>query len=259
MSRTVIAQISDTHIPESGTGVFSGSDPEESLGAVLRHVTAHCSGLLMSGDLAATTGTAGEYSRLGRLLADLTMPVWFASGNHDDSQQLAEAFGLSMRNGRCDYVVTHQGMRIIILDSSRAGKTGGEIDAEQIDWLDRILADESPSVVVVHHPCLADSRLTPTSMRLDDESISRFRSVVARRRITAILSGHAHVPIFATFEGVGVVVAPSTAYEFGDKSADGPQYRVGNPQYVEHSWNSDGTGFLSRVVTVSARPWQVLG
>lgn len=258
MARVVIAQLSDVHIPGTPAGRLAGSNPSARLATALALASRRSSAVILTGDLAATRGTDGEYLALRALVADASVPVWPVAGNHDEANRLAALFGITGRNGRCDYFVDHSGVRVVVLDSSRDKLVGGRLDAEQIDWLDNVLGDVRASLVAVHHPCLADDVVSSPSMRLDDPSLEALGAVIARHEVHAVIGGHAHVPLVGSFAGTTAIVGPSTAYEFGDRLDGRPMYREGPLQYFEHSWNDDGSGFLSRLVTVSDEVWHPL-
>lgn len=258
MARVVIAQLSDVHIPGAPAEQLAGSNPSDRLKSVLAVASRRSSAVLLTGDLAATRGTDDEYRALRALVADVPVPVWPVAGNHDEANRLAALFGISGRNGRCDYFVDHSGVRVVVLDSSRDKLVGGRLDAEQVDWLDTVLGGASASLVAIHHPCLAHDVVSSPSMRLDDPSLEALGSVISCHEVHAVIGGHAHVPLVGSFAGTTAIVAPSTAYEFGDRVDGRPTYREGPLQYFEHSWNDDGSGFLSRLVTVSDEVWRPL-
>jgi hypothetical protein len=75
--------------------------------------------------------------------------------------------------------------------------------------------------------------------------------------VNALVAGHAHMTCFAEFAGVKAIIAPSSAYEFGLR--DGVfSYQIGEPQYMEYSWNERGDDFLARVITVNDALWRVM-
>jgi 3',5'-cyclic AMP phosphodiesterase CpdA len=168
-------------------------------------------------------------------------------------------FDLPTNNGRCDYVVDLAGVRLIVLDSTRGGREDGSLDEAQLEWLAARL-DATPSIIAMHHPCIALGGKAFATIRLDNIGITGLRRVVteALRRgaaIHAIVSGHAHMTCFAEFAGVKAIVAPSSAYEFG--LVDGTfSYQLGEPQYMEYSWSQSGSDFLARVVTVNDALWR---
>jgi len=256
MPRTVIAQISDTHIPGIGEETHAGADPVGNLTAALAHASHRCAGVVITGDCAAKAGTDEEYAAFADVIATATVPVWLAPGNHDDSAKMQRLFNLPSVNGRCDYVVDLPGGRLVVLDSSRLGREDGSLDESQTDWLDKQLQGHR-SLVVMHHPCIRVGGPLFDNIRLDKDSTSRLAAVVARHEVYAVAAGHAHMSCFAAFAGTQAMIAPSCAYEFG--MVDGTfSYQLGEPQYLEHSWSADGSNYLARIVTVEPSLWRTI-
>lgn len=258
MPRTVIAQISDPHIPGESDPLFQGSTPRENLRAALIHASQRAAAIVITGDLAARAGTDAEYAGLASLLDEVGVPVLLCAGNHDESEKIRNLFGVVGHNDRCDYLADVPGGRIIVLDSSRRGREDGALDSAQLAWLDRHLADGIPTVVAMHHPCFPVGGRSLDTVRLDDDSIAGLAEVIGAHQVLAVVSGHAHMTLSAPFAGTTAYVCPSVAYEFWfrDRSLI---YRPGHPQYMEYSWSSNGSGFMARVVTVARESeWLVM-
>ena len=256
MPRTVIAQISDTHIPGRGEATHAGADPVGNLTAALAHASQRCAGVVITGDCAAKAGTDEEYAAFADVIATATVPVWLAPGNHDDSAKMQRLFNLPSVNGRCDYVVDLPGGRLVVLDSSRLGREDGSLDVAQTEWLDEQLKGRR-SLVVMHHPCIRVGGRIFDSIRLDDDSVQRLAEIVKRYEVFAVSAGHAHMSCFAAFAGTQGMIAPSCAYEFGIVNGTF-SYQLGEPQYLEHSWSADGSNYLARVVTVEPSLWRAI-
>ena len=261
MPRVVIAHITDTHIPGAGEATHADAAPTRNLHRALQHASRRSAGILITGDCAAKAGTDTEYTAFAEVLQSASVPVWLAPGNHDDPAKMQRLFNVPSRESRCDYVVELPGTRLVVLDSTRAGREDGALDVSQLKWLDAQLGT-TPAIVAMHHPCIALGGKAFETIRLDDASIVGLREVIATAlqggaRIHAMVSGHAHMTCFAEFAGVKVIVAPSSAYEFG--LVDGVFcYQLGEPQYMEYSWGSDGSDFLARVVTVDDSLWRTM-
>jgi 3',5'-cyclic AMP phosphodiesterase CpdA len=181
------------------------------------------------------------------------------AGNHDESRKIQSLFGIEGRNGRLDYAQELSHGRLVVLDSAREGRGDGAIDDDQAGWLDQVLADGSPTLVAMHHPCFAIGGRALDGVRLDDDSVDRLASVVSRHRnVLAVVSGHAHMSLTTSFAGTLAFACPSVAYEFDFRGRD-LIYRPGHPQYALHTWVDGGAGFFSRVITVAPEPeWLVM-
>lgn len=257
MPRVVVAQISDVHMPALDDRPHPESDPRGNFQAALGHANQRVSGVLVTGDLAGKAGTDAEYDAFEQAINAATVPMWLVPGNHDDSAKIQRRFKLPSRNGLCDYIVELQGLRLVVLDTSRPGREDGVVDSSQVEWLKTVLDDERPALIAMHHPCIELGGPGLSTIRLDNESIARLKVAVAGRRVHAVVSGHAHMTVFAEFAGTRAIVCPSSAYEFGFEGGRF-SYQLGEAQYLEHSWNTDGTGFLTRVVTVAPELWRTM-
>lgn len=261
MPRTVIAHITDTHIPGAAEATHAGALPVENLRRALEHASRRSHGILITGDCAAKAGTDSEYAAFAEVMKTATVPVWLAPGNHDDSVKMQKLFSLPSRNGRCDYSIDLPGSRLVVLDSPRLGNEGGSLDEAQTDWLATQL-DATPSIIAMHHPCVSVGSKLLDNIRLDNESLSRLHATVSvalarGARVHAIVSGHAHMTCFAAFAGTQAIIAPSCAYEFG--MVNGVfSYQLGDPQYMEYSWSETGEDFLARVITVDDSLWRTM-
>jgi len=251
MPRTVVAQISDPHIVGPDDDLFEASDPVGNLSRAIAHAARRAARIVITGDLAARAGTDAEYEGLRRVLESCGVEVVLCAGNHDESRKIRTLFGPEGRNGRLDHAVQVDGSRIVVMDSSREGRGDGALDADQLSWLDGQLSDGAPTLVATHHPCVALGGPALASVRLDDDSIDGLEATISRHgNVLAVVSGHAHMTYSAPFAGTLACVCPSVAYEFSFRGRD-LLYRPGLPQYMEYSWNPDGSGFLAKVVTVS--------
>ena len=253
MPRTVVAQISDPHIPGPGDELFEASDPVGNLGKALRHAAQKSTAIVITGDCVARAGTENEYRGFADVLNSVDRDVLLCAGNHDESQRLQLTFSLEGRNGRLDYIRPLPDGQLIVMDSSRLGRGDGALDDDQLNWLDNALASEIPSLIAMHHPCFPIGGPALSSVRLDDESIAGLAEVVQRHHVLAVVNGHAHMTISAPFAGTTAYICPSVAYEFAFRGRD-LIYRPGLPQYMEYSWGADGSGFMARVVTVADDP-----
>lgn len=258
MPRTVVAQISDPHIPGPGDELFASSDPVGNLSKALHHASHKSTAIVITGDCVARAGTENEYRGFADVVNGAERDVLLCAGNHDESQRMQALFSLTGRNGRLDYVHPLPDGQLVVMDSARRGREDGVLDAEQLSWLDSVLAGGVPSLIAMHHPCFAIGGPALSSVRLDDDSIVGLADVVQRHNVLAVVSGHAHMTISAPFAGTTAYICPSVAYEFAFKGRN-LIYRPGLPQYMEYSWGADGSAFLARVVTVADDPaWLVM-
>lgn len=211
---TTIAQISDPHVPAAGAVAPAGATPRDNLAAALRAAGRRATAILLTGDVAAKTGSVGEYAEVGAAVAGSAVPILPCSGNHDDPSRLAELFGVPMRGDRLDYAVDVDGARIVVLDSSRPGMVAGTLDDAQLAWLDGELASRPGAIVALHHPSVDVGDHMFDQIRLDDAAAAGLAEVCARRSPVLVVHGHAHLTHRSTIGGTPLFVCPSSAYGF---------------------------------------------
>ncbi len=93
--------------------------------------------VVLTGDL-VDEGRPEEYEMLRKILAALPIPYLVIPGNHDDRDNLRNAFAdhaYLPRQGPLHYCVDDHPVRIIGLDSTVSGAHHGHIDADGLDWL----------------------------------------------------------------------------------------------------------------------------
>ena len=197
--------------------------------------------MLVSGDLADHAADA-EYEQLRELLAPLDAPLYVLPGNHDDRLALRRHFGVPGAGDEpVQYAVDIGPLRLVVLDSTRAGEDEGELDADRLAWLDATLAaaPDTPTLVALHHPPLLTGIPAFDEIGLpaaDRRALGRV--VEGHPQVRRIVGGHVHRAISAELGGRSVLAAPSTyvqaRLDFGageiELSADDP---LG---FAVHAW-----------------------
>lgn len=223
-----IAQLSDSHLT---TGPLGGG-PAAGLQLALARVMAldprpDC--VVVTGDL-TDNGREEEYAALLEVIGDFPLPLHLTTGNHDDRDAMVKAFG-----GEPYYAVDYPGFTVVALDSLIPGSPAGRLGAEQLAWLDTVLASRPgvPMMIGLHHPPMPIGIPFLDGMRLLDGEELR-EVVAAHDNVARIMAGHVHRPVTAAFAGTVLTVGPSTWRQAGLLlNSDAP------PGYV-----AEPTGFL---------------
>ena len=223
------AILSDAHILAPGVPPQHGVDARVNLEAAVRALAGIRPApqlVVHLGDQTSTPSPAA-YTEFVRITRDVTMPQLFVQGNHDDGAMLGDALPLPSDvepSGAPDgyYAVVRGGVQLVVLNSSPGGDSvGGVIDAEQLAWLDRVLAarDRESTVLFVHHPChpIGIEWLDGLALQNPDELFG-----VLRRHdgVLGVFSGHVHRRSSATVGGIRSETAPSTWVTFGPDRAN---------------------------------------
>lgn len=243
----LIAQLSDPHVVERGELLLGGIDTAGYLRAAVAHVDSLDPApdlVLVTGDL-VNDGGADQYEHLAELVAPLSTPLHLLPGNHDHTPTLQAAFPgrVHDRNGRADGVLEGD-VRVVCLDSSRFPEPGGDLDEDQLRWLDGTLgASTAPSVVAVHHPPFATGIAHMDGMALSPAASAGLAEVIGRQpHVERVLCGHLHRTIVRRFAGTVALTSPSTAHAVHlDLGVGPPAWTDEPPGILVHRWTpTDG-------------------
>lgn len=258
----LIAQLSDPHVRPRGELYQGVVDSNAQFAAAIAQVNAldpRPDLVLLSGDL-VDHGHADEYAMLGRLLADLTVPVRAIPGNHDERDAFRRAFAGQRwlpANGPVDYVSGDLGpVRIVALDVTLPGLHHGVVSEEGAAWLDGVLSAEParPTIVMMHQPPFDTGipYMDPYSCREGH----RLAEVLARHpQVERLLCGHVHRVMQLRFGGTTLCTAPSTttAIALQLRADAGPASHVEPPGMLLHHWRQ-GTGLITHYVPIGTFP-----
>jgi 3',5'-cyclic AMP phosphodiesterase CpdA len=251
----LIAQLSDLHIGSDWEGVDPVPCLERVIAAV-RGLPNPVDGVVVTGDVAGN-GRYKEYELARELLARFEVPVHVLPGNHDDRAGLRRAFGLPGEGGEpIDYAVEVRGVRILVLDSTVPGQDPGALEADQLAWLDRQLAEhpEAPAVLAMHHSPLPTGIDEWDEVNLSAADRQALGEVVGGHdQVKAIVAGHLHRVTASVLGGAAVLSGPST-------------YLQSLPDFVTEDvvWNGEPPAFAlhalhrgklsSQVESIGVRP-----
>lgn len=223
MSSSRVLQLSDLHLNARREPTY-GVDADRSLRLVLE-ACAHVDDLaavVVTGDI-ADDGSTAAYDRARETLLAFTTErgarLVCCVGNHDDRRSFAGALGSGHfdvdgrdcgvagdPDERICAVSTGAGVRVVTLDSLVPGKWYGSLGAEQLGWLDRVLADGTPTVVAMHHPPIDIGVEIQRRVGLQDRDA--LAAIVRPGTVNAILCGHFHQQIAGLVSGVPTWVTP---------------------------------------------------
>lgn len=171
---------------------------------------------ILAGDL-ADLGELAAYERLKTLLERMPIPVHLTLGNHDDRLNFLSVFGAhhAAETGKLDKVIDCKGYRVILLDSSEAGRVDGVLEASQIDWLLARLAEaiDRPVVVVLHHNANALHINADTIRMLEPDAF--IGALKTHPDIRQVIAGHVHLTSTASWRGLPFTTLAGGHYSVG--------------------------------------------
>jgi predicted phosphodiesterase len=199
-----VATVNDVHFGEVECGVMEGITegpvlrvgtgetpyPDTMNRAVVQEIAAvDPDAVLAKGDL-TTHGTVKE---LEAFLSCYRPPfgerLHFVRGNHDASADFSLVDPGALE-------VALPGLTLAVLDTTIPGKSSGQVDADQLEWLDELAARADRLVLVFghHHPWDPSSRTRPdTYFGINPSDSEDLIDVIARRRaLVGYFAGHTH-------------------------------------------------------------------
>jgi Icc protein len=248
-SNTFLVQLTDLHIREPGRLAYGRLDTapylERAVQSVLR-LRQPPDAVVITGDL-ADFGRAAEYAHLARLLAPLAMPVYLMPGNHDDREQLRQAFpdhAYLGREGFVQYSVRVGALRLLALDTCVPGASHGALCEERLAWLEAQLEASrgEPVVIAMHHPPFETliGHMDQNGLRQGADALE---ALVARHaNVERVICGHLHRAIDVRFGGSIASTSPAPAHQVClDLSPDAPsQWVLEPPAFRVHAWSARG-------------------
>jgi Icc protein len=215
-----LVQLTDTHLFTEPERALRGVPTLPALQATLlaaRDALSACEAILATGDL--VQDDPGGYAHFRREFAALGKPVLCIPGNHDDLRAMHAE--LSQPPFQLGGTYDAGAWRIILLDSTVPGETGGALSEATLQLLDQALASSlHPHALVClhHHPIPMKSRWLDT---VGLENPGDFFEVLGRHsQVRGVLFGHVHQEVDDVRDGVRILATPSTCSQFKPHSDD---------------------------------------
>lgn len=226
--------ISDCHVVPSSK-LLLGLDSGARLAQAVRDINdrhGDAEACLLLGDL-VDDGKPESYERLRDILSQLSAPLHFALGNHDDRAAFRSVFPDAAvdGNGFVQSVIDAPDARLLILDSLEPGRVSGRLCGERLAWLDRRLAErpaDNAYIFLHHHPCAIDMPVDDVMLE-DAEELHGLLS--AHKNVRHLFSGHVHRPCSGLWNGIPFATLGSTHYitEYHRRDSHLPVRRFSQP------------------------------
>jgi 3',5'-cyclic-AMP phosphodiesterase len=210
-----LAQLTDCHILADAQDCLKGMNTRASFEAVcdaLMSKHADLDLLLATGDL-SQDASSPSYRYLAQRFDELRRPVFWLPGNHDDVESMRAQL-------RGEWIFAHKQLLvgnwlIVLLDSTVAGETGGQLSTAQLEFLDASLRANANlhALVCLHHQALPagsewiDRLGLAQSERLGD-------TLRSHPNVRAVLWGHVHQQAHQRIDGIEWMSTPSTCVQF---------------------------------------------
>lgn len=216
-----LVQVTDSHIFADPEGCLLGLNTRESFEAVCERVAKEewrPDALLATGDLAQDSSPE-SYKYLADYFYEMDIPSFWVAGNHDNP----ETMEMYLSNGKVSpakhLIIGH--WQIILLDSSVVGKVYGELDQQELDFLEKTLSryTDKHTLVVLHHQPVEVGSKWLDGIGLNNRE--EFRNIIAKyKHVRGVLWGHVHQEFDKSIDGVQWIASPSSCVQFTPGSED---------------------------------------
>lgn len=213
------AVVADSHYDVDGTNTASGSMNEDSV-RLLSSTVAELNEInsldfvITLGDL--TNGAESDYSGLVDTMDDLDVPWYPLLGNWEkDDANWENYYSTYIKRTETYYSVDYGSYHIVILDSAVEDQINGDLDEDQLTWLESDLDANMgvPTLIFMHH--MADR--TDDIFGIESDAQTRFVSILSTRpQVLSVHSGHIHQNIRSTVGGIpNIAYASTVQYPIG--------------------------------------------
>lgn len=215
-----LIQLTDQHLFGDPARALRGVPTLPALRATLTAARSEldaCDAILATGDL--VQDDAGGYAHFRSEMGRLARPVLCLPGNHDDVPAMRAA--LAQPPFQCGGTWDAGAWRVILLDSTIAGETAGQLSAAEMAFLEAALGaagDRHALVCLHHHPVPMHSRwLDGVGLGNGDDFLALLRRFA---NVRAVVFGHVHQAYDEMHDGVRLIGTPSTCSQFRPHSDD---------------------------------------
>lgn len=171
--------------------------------------------VMVTGDI-AHWGEPGAYDYAAEILGGFAMPWYPLAGNHDKKPAYFDGMPDAPKDeaGRtCFKLETSAGM-FVVLDTTIDGKHAGELDTQQLAWLEHQLSesDRSAFLFMHHHPMVCGISALD---RIKLENSDALAAVIDRHpgQIRHLFFGHMHRTFHGSWRGLPFSTVKSTAHQ----------------------------------------------
>jgi Icc protein len=210
-----LLQLTDCHILAGERDCLRGMNTRASFEAVCEAAfseNADLDLLLATGDLAQDSSASAYRYLAGRFNA-LDLPVFWLPGNHDDAGLMHEQLNGEQIFGAKQVVIG--GWVIVLLDSTLAGESSGQLSRHQLDFLDTALRQHAQLHALV---CLHHQPLPTGSAWIDQLGLHNAQTftdtISAQANVRGVLWGHVHQQWHRQIDGIEWMSTPSTCIQF---------------------------------------------
>lgn len=237
-----LVQITDTHLGREPGDTLLELDTDFSLRCVIDLVKQEhpeLDAVLATGDI-SDNGSVDAYQRAAGYFGEIPAETFWLPGNHDRADTMSQVLGGPQ--GLVKGLVSEH-WQIVLLNSQVPGEVGGQLGAEELDWLkaslDQAALDGLYTLVCLHHqPRPMGSEWIDLQMVEDAEAFWQLLALYPEVR--GVLWGHVHQQLDTEYQGMRLMATPSSCVQFAPSQ---PGFQVDDlpPGYRWLNLHADGS------------------
>lgn len=211
-----LAQISDCHLFADKEMLHHGANVYQNLCRILKHIKVQniADAIVFTGDL---TQDHSEQSYQNFVQAftdcDITTPVYFTSGNHDDPQILAHYLNTMPFRFETHIELAHWQ---ILLIESKSDTPSGYITNNELNKIEQLVSDKKAQLLFMHHHPIDVGYFIDRHGLVNKSALYQVLSQYPS--IASIACGHVHqalsMTLTLTTNEVQVLTCPATSIQF---------------------------------------------
>mgnify|MGYP001169294484 FL=1 len=214
--------LSDIHLTSDGKKI-ADLYPLNKLKAAINHLLEKhkdLDHLVFTGDL-ANNGMPSEYAYLKKALAELSTPITFMMGNHDNRDNFCKEFPYYEldENQFFQSGINLGDYFLLFLDSLKdpyvdIARNKGFLCQKRLNWLDNqlSLALNKKVILFVHHPPFPTGLEAMDAIRLENPE-DLYSILEKYKNVVHIVSGHIHRNISGNYRDIGFSTFKSTSHQ----------------------------------------------
>jgi 3',5'-cyclic AMP phosphodiesterase CpdA len=186
--------------------------------------------IVNTGDQIDKPGNIEHWKRFWELSKSVTVPYFLTVGNHDIHVEVARSKDtykaqVDLPGNELYYSFVAGNSLFVVLDTYIKGEDK-RITGEQFKWLEQVLAasKQKHTFIFVHHPLYPEKgkgKHHGNSLDRYKEDRDRLQALFVKHKITAVFTGHEHLYLRKTINGIPQIIAGGGGAPLYAKDEDG--------------------------------------
>jgi Icc protein len=212
-----VIQITDTHLfAQDNLEIFgekSNLRCQEVIARIVNEESDNTDLILLTGDVSQDK-TAESYQKMVHYLSGLGIPVYWIPGNHDDLEQMKQAFD-GAKNFHYQTHLTLEHWHLIFINTTKNNTDKGYLSLQERLTIKKELeispTDKKIAMVMHHHPVEVGTPLVDHYILQDT---NEFWSLLTQKPVDLIICGHVHGNYQIKYNNLVIETSPATCLQW---------------------------------------------